>query len=293
MSKDPFCSFASKCIFLSSDEDAQKGCAGLNVFAMQCRIEDNKFQGEVKEKKEEDASLKESKEIEEENSVHKENIELKTRLDSCKKIITELKEIMIDTKNENTELREELASCKKKLGRRHTLADVLKPEPPTDGTPRKSNPARHRRHRTVPPIFLFERKVETEDQAAQVSPSECNCPLPSITSSRSTAYQIRCLPGSMVVNVSLPTHPHAILTVAPFPPIQSSGTASVSTENKASLPKQDKCQLENHKHQFRIDCPVFDNSNPIHSERLETNRKRPSRDKRLIYPFLACYCCRC
>ena len=231
MSKDPFCSFASKCIFLSSDEDAQKGCAGLNVFAMQCRIEDNKFQGEVKEKKEEDASLKESKEIEEENSVHKENIELKTRLDSCKKIITELKEIVIDTKNENTELREELASCKKKLGRRHTLADVLKPEPPRDGTPRKSNPARHRRHKTVPPISLIERKVETKDQAAQVSPSECNFPLPSITSSRSTAYQIRCLPDSMVVNVSLPTHPHAILTVAPFPPIQSSGTASVSTEN--------------------------------------------------------------
>ena len=51
MSKDPFCSFASKCIFLSSDEDAQKGCAGLNVFSMQCRIEDTKFQGEVKEKR--------------------------------------------------------------------------------------------------------------------------------------------------------------------------------------------------------------------------------------------------
>ena len=222
MSKDPFCSFASKCIFLSSDEDAQKGCAGLNVFVMHCGIEGTKFQGEVKEKKEEDASLKESKEIEEENSVHKdsykeENIKLKTRLDSCKKIITEL--------------REELANCKKKLERRHTLADVSKPEPPRDGTPRKSNPARHRRHKTVPPISLTERKVETKDQAAQVSPSECNFPLPSITSSRSTAYQIRCLPDSMVVNVSLPTHPHAILTVAPFPPIQSSGTASVSTEN--------------------------------------------------------------
>ena len=236
MSKDPFCSFASKCIFLSSDEDAQKGCAGLNVFVMHCGIEDTKFQGEVKEKKEEDASLKESKEIEEENSVLKdsykeENIELKRRLDSYKKKITELQEIVIDSKNENTELREELASCKKKLERKHTLADVLKPEPPRDGTPRKSNPARHRRHMTVPPIFLTERKVETKDQAAQVSPSECNFPLPSITSSRFTAYQIRCLPDSMVVNVSLPTHPHAILTVAPFPPIQSSGTASVSTEN--------------------------------------------------------------
>ena len=95
MSKDPFCSFASKCIFLSSDEDAQKGCSGLNVFAMKCRIEDNKFQGEVKEKKEEDASLKESKEIEEENSVLKdsykeENIELKRRLDVSKKNFTEL-----------------------------------------------------------------------------------------------------------------------------------------------------------------------------------------------------------
>ena len=250
MSKDPFCSFASKCIFLSSDEDAQKGCAGLNVFSMQCRIEDTKFQGEVKEKKEEDVSLKGSKEIEEENAVLKdsykeenielkrrldsykeENIELKRRLDSYKKKITELQEIVIDSKNENTELREELASCKKKLGRRHSLADVLKPEPPKDGTPRKSNPARHRRHKTVPPISLTGRKVETKDQAAQVSPSECNFPLPSITSSRSTAYQIRCLPDSMVVNVSLPTHPHAILTVAPFPPIQSSGTASVSTEN--------------------------------------------------------------
>lgn len=222
MSKDPFCSFASKCIFLSSDEDAQKGCAGLNVSVMHCRIEDTKFQGEVKEKKEEDALLKESKEIEEENSVLKdsykeENIELKRRLDSCQKEITEL--------------REELASCKKKLGRRHTLADVLKPEPPRDGTPRKSNPARHRRHKTVPPISLTERKVETKDQAAQVSPSECNFPLPSITSSRSTAYQIRCFPDSMVVNVSLPTHPHAIPTVAPFPPIQSSGTVSVSTES--------------------------------------------------------------
>ena len=228
MSKDPFCSFASKCIFLSSDEDAQKGCAGLNVFVMHCGIEGTKFQGEVKEKKEEDASLKESKEIEEENSVLKdsykeENIELK-RLDSYQKEINELREIV-------TELREELASCKKKLERRHTLADVLKPAPPRDGTPRKSNPARHRRHKTVPPISLTERKVETKDQAAQVSPSECNFPLPSITSSRSTAYQIRCLPGSMVVNVSLPTHPLAILTVAPFPPIQSSGTASVSTEN--------------------------------------------------------------
>ena len=236
MSKDPFCSFASKCIFLSSDEDAQKGCAGLNVFVMHCGIEDTKFQGEVKEKKAEDASLKESKEIEEENSVLKDSykeeiIELRRTLDSYQKKITELQERVIDSENESTELREELASCKKKLERRHTLADVLKPEPPTDGTPRKSNPARHRRHRTVPPIFLFERKVETKDQAAQVSPSECNCPLPSITSSRSTAYQIRCLPGSMVVNVSLPTHPHAILTVAPFPPIQSSGTASVSTEN--------------------------------------------------------------
>lgn len=221
---------------VNKDEDAQKGCAGLNVFAMQCRIEDNKFQGEVKEKKEEDASLKESKEIEEENSVLKdsykeENIKLKRRLDSYQKEITELREIVIDSKNENTELREELASCKKKLGRRHTLADVLKPEPPRDGTPRKSNPARHRRHKTAPPISLTERKVETKDQAAQVSPSECNFPLPSISLSRSTAYQIRCLPGSMVVNVSLPTHPHAILTVAPFPPIQSSGTVSVSTES--------------------------------------------------------------
>ena len=150
MSKDPFCSFASKCIFLSSDEDAQKGCAGRNVFAMQCRIEDIKFQGEVKEKKEEDASLKGSKEIEEENAVLKdsykeENIELKKRLDSYQKKITELQEIVIDSKNENTELREELASCKKKLERKHTLADVLKPEPPRDGTPRKSNPARHQR----------------------------------------------------------------------------------------------------------------------------------------------------
>ena len=203
---------------------------------MQCRIEDTKFQGEVKEKKEEDVSLKGSKEIEEENAVLKdsykeENIELKRRLDSYQKKITELQEIVIDSKNENTELREELASCKKKLGRRHTLADVLKPEPPTDGTPRKSNPARHQRHKTVPPIFLFERKVETKDQAAQVSPSECNCPLPSITLSRSTAHQIRCLPDSMVVSVSLPTHLHAILTAAPYPPIQSSGTAGVSTEN--------------------------------------------------------------
>ena len=236
MSKDPFCSFASKCIFLSSDEDAQKGCAGLNVFSMQCRIEDTKFQGEVKEKKEEDVSLKGSKEIEEENAVLKdsykeENIELKRRLDSYKKKITELQEIVIDSKNENTELREELASCKKKLGRRHSLADVLKPEPPKDGTPRKSNPARHRRHKTVPPISLTGRKVETKDQAAQVSPSECNCPLPSITLSRSTAHQIRCLPDSMVVSVSLPTHLHAILTPAPYPPIQSSGTAGVSTEN--------------------------------------------------------------
>lgn len=88
---------------------------------MQCRIEDTKFQGEVKEKKEEDASLKESKEIEEENSVLKdsykeENIELKRRLDSYQKEITELREIVIDSKNENTELREELASCKKKIG---------------------------------------------------------------------------------------------------------------------------------------------------------------------------------
>lgn len=221
---------------VNKDEDAQKGCAGLNVFSMQCRIEDTKFQGEVKEKKEEDVSLKGSKEIEEENAVLKdsykeENIELKRRLDSYQKKITELQEIVIDSKNENTELREELASCKKKLGRRHSLADVLKPEPPKDGTPRKSNPARHRRHKTVPPISLTGRKVETKDQAAQVSPSECNCPLPSITLSRSTAHQIRCLPDSMVVNVSLPTHLHAILTAAPYPPIQSSGTAGVSTEN--------------------------------------------------------------
>ena len=135
MSKDPFCSFASKCIFLSSDEDAQKGCAGRNVFAMQCRIEDIKFQGEVKEKKEEDASLKGSKEIEEENSVLKDSykeeiIELRRTLDSYQKKITELEERVIDSENESTELREELASCKKKLERRHTLADVLKPEPP-------------------------------------------------------------------------------------------------------------------------------------------------------------------
>ena len=203
---------------------------------MHCGIEDTKFQGEVKEKKEEDASLKESKEIEEENSVLKDSykeeiIELRRTLDSYQKKITELQEIVIDSKNENTELREELASCKKKLGRRHSLADVLKPEPPKDGTPRKSNPARHRRHKTVPPISLTGRKVETKDQAAQVSPSECNCPLPSITLSRSTAHQIRCLPDSMVVNVSLPTHLHAILTAAPYPPIQSSGTAGVSTEN--------------------------------------------------------------
>ena len=128
---------------------------------MHCGIEDTKFQGEVKEKKEEDASLKGSKEIEEENAVLKdsykeenavlkdsykeENIELKKRLDSYQKKITELQEIVIDSKNENTELREELASCKKKLERKHTLADVLKPEPPRDGTPRKSNPARHQR----------------------------------------------------------------------------------------------------------------------------------------------------
>ena len=83
MSKDPFCSFASKCIFLSSDEDAQKGCAGLNEFVMHCRIEDTKFQGEVKEKKEEDASLKGSKEIEEGNAVLK---------DSYKEEISSLKE---------------------------------------------------------------------------------------------------------------------------------------------------------------------------------------------------------
>lgn len=92
-----------------------------DVFVMHCGIEDTKFQGEVKEKKEEDASLKESKEIEEENSVLKdsykeENIELKRRLDSYQKEITELREIVIDSKNENTELREELASCKKKIG---------------------------------------------------------------------------------------------------------------------------------------------------------------------------------
>lgn len=92
-----------------------------DVTHLPCSVEDTKFQGEVKEKKEEDASLKESKEIEEENSVLKdsykeENIELKRRLDSYQKKITELQEIVIDSKNENTELREELASCKKKIG---------------------------------------------------------------------------------------------------------------------------------------------------------------------------------
>ncbi|CAH3155853.1 unnamed protein product [Pocillopora meandrina] len=132
---------------------------------------------------------------------------------------------LIDNRNEKTKLVDELASCQQELGRRRTPTDLLKPEPPRDGTPRKSNPARHRRHRTVPPFSLSERKVETKDHATQVSSSECN--------SRPIADQILCFPYGMVVNVYLPipTHSHAILTAAAFPPIQISGTASVSTED--------------------------------------------------------------
>ena len=105
------------------------------------------------------------------DSYEKENNKLREKVDTFKKVLNITQVHLIDNRNEKTKLVDELASCQQELGRRRTPTDLLKPEPPRDGTPRKSNPARHRRHRTVPPFSLTERKVETKDHTTQVSSS--------------------------------------------------------------------------------------------------------------------------